>query len=355
MSAPSLNALRRRVDRVDSALVRLLNQRAGLAQAIGSLKHHAPEAVFYYPDRERAILDRLLQANHGPLLGTSVEVIFREIISACRNLQKPLRVAYYGPPVTREAAARTFGHATDYVPIPNIADVFEAVAARRADYGVVPIEISRVGIYSHTLDMFVRTDLQICAEILLGVPYYLLARTTHLHRITRVYSPPKALPQARRWISDNLPDARLMAIPSAAMAIAHAKRTARAAAVVPSPAPTLYGLHPLAPVVHDAGRLDRFYVIGAATLPPSGRERTSLMFSAREQVGGLRAALIAFQRCGVNLSQIHTRPSQDHPWEHVFFVDFAGHPSQPRIRRALHDLRKRCTNLRLLGSYPRLT
>lgn len=353
----NLDALRRRVDRVDSALVRLLNQRAGLALAIGSLKHRDPEAVFYYPDREQAIVDRLTQTNHGPLLGASIQAIFREIISACRNLQKPIRVAYLeaSDALAHHAAARTFGHAADYVSAPNIADVFDAVETRRADYGVVPIEISREGLYSHTLDMFIQYDLKICAEILMGVPHYLLARATNLLRITRIYAPSTAIPQARKWIKDNLPEAKLVEVSSAVIATAHAKRSPQAAAVVPTQAARLYGLRTLAPVIHDTASFKRFYVIGAATLPPTGLDKTSLMFSVRDRVGGLHAALTAFQRCGVNLSRIHTRPSQDHPWEYVFFVDFDGHPSQARIRRALHGLRRLCTNVRVLGSYPRLT
>lgn len=352
----NLEALRRRVNRIDAALIRLLRQRGRTALTIGRLKQRGPGMEFYAPERERIILDQLTRTNHDPFPQESIRSIFWEIISASRNLQKPIRIAYFGPAATftHQAAIRNFGHAADYVPVRSISDVFDEVEKRRVDYGVVPIENSTEGVVNHTLDMFIESDLKICAEILMEISHHLLSRATDLRQVARIYSHPQALAQSRKWIKDNLPDAEMLEVASTSEAAARAKRSTRAAAIASALAGSLYGLRTLASGIQDqADNLTRFYVIGHRIPPPSGRDKTSLMFSVKDHVGALHEALGSFRRVGINLTKIESRPSKRRAWEYFFFADFDGHVAQPRVRRVLRALERHCLLLRVLGSYPR--
>ena len=157
---PQLQALRDRIDAIDRELLGALNRRATLAQQVGDLKKHEGSVVFR-PEREAQVIDGLKAANAGPLAGDSIAPIWREIMSACRALETPTRVAYLGPAGTfsEEAALGYFGSSIVRVPCVNFDEVVRATSAGAADFGVVPVENNTEGVVARSLDLFLTMPL----------------------------------------------------------------------------------------------------------------------------------------------------------------------------------------------------
>jgi chorismate mutase / prephenate dehydratase len=352
-----LDALRSRIDRLDDEILSLLNDRARAAQKIGAEKARRKEEV-YASSREQQILERLGALNKGPLPAEAVEEIFRAIINNCRLLQKPLAIAYFGPEATftHEAALKQFGRAAEYSPAKTIADVFDDVEKGRADYGVVPIENSTEGMVNHTLDMFMESDLAICAERQDPISLCLLSTQDSLKKIKSVHSYVNPLGQSRRWLDAHLRGVPIHEAASTADAAAHAALHAGAAAVASPLAAELYHLKTLAVNIQDAkDNRTRFLVIGrrAPFASATGRDKTSLLLSVKDRVGALHDLLTVFKEAKINLTKIESRPTKKRAWEYVFFIDLLGHVSEPAIKRALDAIAAHCVFLKLLGSYPR--
>ncbi|HKA34111.1 MAG TPA: prephenate dehydratase [Candidatus Binatia bacterium] len=350
----SLDALRKKIDHVDAKLVELLNERASLAKQIGHAKSLDGQEVFV-PGREKQIFKRISDLNGGPLPEESIHSIYREILSASRSLEAPLTIAYFGPEATytHMAARSRFGSSTNYVPMASIADVFQEVKQGRADYGVVPIENSTEGVVTHTLDMLVEADVKICAEVVLDVHHCLLSRSGKAEDVREIVSHPQALAQCRRWITTNHPSARVSEAPSTAQAAHMAAKDGGLGAIASGLAKELYGLQVVARNIEDqANNITRFLVIGARSPKPSGDDKTSIVFSVKDEVGVLHRMLDPFARNKINLSKIESRPLKQKPWEYLFFLDLEGHIEEPRIQRAIKKLEKVCLFIKILGSYP---
>jgi len=350
-----IEKLRKKIDGVDRHLLTLLNQRATLVNQVGVLKARSGQD-FYIPHREKRIITGLLKENPGLLPGSSVESIFREILSACRALESRIKVAYFGPEATftHQAALKHFGSGAVYVPVKSIADVFTEVEKNRAGYGVVPIENSTEGVVNHTLDMFIESDLVICAEISMPIEECLLSRGGTLKGIRRVYSHPQPLAQCRNWLEKNLNGIPVMEVASTSEAARRAVREKGAAAVASKVAAVLYGLEVVAQGIEDnKENQTRFLVIGKNVSELSGQDKTSIMFSIKDRMGALYDMLAAFKRHRINLTKIESRPTKRRAWEYIFFVDFLGHLSEKNVQQALGQLEKNCLFLKVLGSYPR--
>lgn len=350
----TLSELRARIDRVDERIVRLLDERARLVKRIGEQKRKSKSYVFS-PERERYVLDRAVKRSRGDLPELALRSVFREILSACRSLQKPLTVGYLGPAATftHMAVLQTFGTAVSAVPLRSIADIFRQVEAGIADYGVVPIENSTEGTVTHTLDMFVQMNVKICAECYLPISHHLLSRS-NLGRIKCVYSNPQALAQCQRTLASLLPgEVELREVSSTSYAAQIAARDPKAAAVASELAGKIYKLKVLAEHVEDHPRnRTRFLVIGRQETQPSGRDKTSIMFSVPHKAGALFEALKPFHDHKVNLTMIESRPTRQELWEYVFFIDALGYKMDPGISNALQELEKVSIFVKVLGSYP---
>lgn len=347
-----LEEYRRRIDQLDRELVELLNRRATLSVEIGRLKANG-DVVVFQPDREAVVLAQVEAANRGPLPNSALRAIYREILSSSRALQRPLRVAYLGPAATytHEAAQRRFGSAAEFVPCKTIAEVFQETSKRGADYGVVPVENSTEGAVNNTLDMFVDTDLQICAEIEMPISHNLLSHG-QLSDIRRVYSKAEALAQCRRWLNEHLPSAEWVEVASTALAVQMVK-TPDCAAIASAAASAVYGVPVRAERIEDiANNVTRFLVIGPSASKRTGKDRTAVVFSVRDRVGALHDALEAFARHGINLTRIESRPSKRRLWDYIFFTNLVGHPDDPAVSAALEDLTRQCSFVRVLGAWP---
>jgi chorismate mutase/prephenate dehydratase len=354
---PSLKKLREQIDRLDEQLLKLLNDRGRLVENIGALKGKSGQSVFV-PSREQSLLQRLKRLNRGPLPDDAVHDVFYEIVHACRSLQKKLKISYFGPEATftHQAALKTFGPQADMQPVASIADVFAEVEKGRADYGVVPIENSTEGVVNHTLDMFVDSGSSICAEVELPIWHFLLGRETDYRRkrIRTLYSHYQALAQCRQWIEAHLPGVRVVEAASTSEAARIARRAPRSVAIASKVAAELYGLDVLESRIEDAANnYTRFLVIGKTAPHATGRDKTSIMFSVKDRVGALHEILASFRKLGINMTKIESRPTRQRAWEYIFFVDFIGHRSDPKVQKAMALLEKSCAFLKVLGSYPR--
>ena len=351
----SLHEIRKRIDTIDKQLLDLLSQRADLVHEVGLIKKRDGLQI-YAPDREEALLRKLVEMNEGRLPEKSIRSIYREIMSAALALEEDLKIAYLGPEGTwtHQAAIKKFGHSVNYTPHASFSDVFDDVARRRADYGVVPIENSTEGAVSHTLDLFVDSSLRICAQILLRIDNNLLA-TIAREEVRTLYSHPQVFGQCKNWILRNLPDADLVEVSSTTKAahLAHEKASEGAAALGGRLAAELAGLEVLDEAIQDrATNTTRFLVIGEKTCPPTGNDRTSILFSVHDRPGSLVAALKAFDSFEINMSKIESRPSKQKDWEYIFYVDLADHCENGQVSSALEELEKHCSLVKLLGSYP---
>jgi chorismate mutase/prephenate dehydratase len=349
--------VRSEIDRLDEQIQALINDRARLAFRVRQSKGGSSNAVdLYRPEREAQVLRGVLERNQGPLSDDEMLRLFREIMSACLAQQEPLKVAYLGPEgtFTQQAVHRHFGHSVHAIGLPGIDAVFEQVQSGDADFGVVPIENSTQGIVSHTLDMFLLSDLKICGEIELRVHQNLLTLAKSLAHIERVYSHEQSLSQCKSWLRAHLPGAELIAVGSNSEAAKRVRNAPEAAAIAGRVAAEVYGLPVLFADIEDhPDNTTRFLVIGRQIFAPSGRDKTTLLLSGHEGPGLLYSLLEPFQTHGVNMTRIESRPSRMGKWAYVFFVDVEGHAEDPKVAAALKDLKKVSKLSRVLGSYPR--
>jgi chorismate mutase / prephenate dehydratase len=344
---------RKAIDKLDAQIVRLLNERTRHVLAIGEIKLKAGEEI-YAPHRERAVLHRLARLNPGPMTNDSLRAIYREVMSSALSLEKLLTIAYFGPEATftHQAAIRRFGSSLRYSPQKTIADVFAEVSKNRADYGVVPVENSTEGVVTHTLDMFVDSDLKIVAQIILPVQQCLLSRT-RIAQIKRLYVHPQSLAQCRGWIQNHLPHVEIIETSSNARSAELAAKERNTAAIAGMLAAEKYGLPVLEQDIQDnAANATRFLVLGRQCSPPTGNDRTSLMVSMADKVGALHHALAAFRRHRINLTKIESRPSKRKVWEYFFFIDCDGHMQDRKVAKAIELLGQECSFVKVLGSYP---
>jgi chorismate mutase/prephenate dehydratase len=351
----NLDEIRKHIDDLDGQLLDLLSVRADLVHQVGEVKKRDGLQI-YAPEREEALLRRLIERNRGRLPEKSIRAIYREIMSAALALEDDLKIAYLGPEGTwtHQAAIKKFGHSVAYTSQPNFAEVFDQVSRRRADYGVVPIENSTEGAVSHTLDLFVDSPLQICAQILLRIENGLMAAIPR-DQVKTLYSHPQVFGQCRNWILRNFPEADLVEVSSTTRAAQLAKENAAqgAAALGGALAAEMNGLAMLESSIQDrATNTTRFLVIGEKTCPPTGKDRTSILFAIHDRPGSLVRALQAFDQFQINMSKIESRPSKRKDWEYVFYVDLAGHCDDPELKNAIEELEKHCSMVKLLGSYP---
>jgi chorismate mutase/prephenate dehydratase len=347
----SLDDLRAKIDALDAKVLELLNERARMAMEIGKIKHSNNAAV-YVPEREKAVYEKLLALNQGPLPEAAVKSIYREIISCIRALEKPTTVAFLGPRHTFSelAAHRVFGATAEFHPMPTLSDVFTEVERGRIDYGVVPVESSMGGGVSDTLDRFVTSDLKIINEVLIHVTQNLLSKSP-LDAIKRVYSKDQAFYQCRVWLHANLPHAEHVEVSSTSEAARIAANEEGAAAIAGALAAEAYDV--VAERIEDAPHnFTRFFVIGRQSARPTGKDKTSLLISLRHRAGALQALLVPISKAGINMTKIESRPSRKKAWEYVFFIDLIGHVEDEPVKKILDEIAEHCIELKVLGSYP---
>jgi chorismate mutase/prephenate dehydratase len=345
---------RKAIDKLDEQIVRLLNERTRHVLEIGQMKMKSGEEI-YVPHRELAVLQRICKLNGGPITNESLRAIYREIMSSALSLEKSMTIAFLGPEATftHQAAVRRFGSSLHYSAQKTIADVFAEVSRKRADYGVVPVENSTEGVVTHTLDMFVDSELKIVAQIVMPIQQCLVGNTRR-NQIKKLFSHPQALAQCRVWLQNNLPNVEVIETSSTTRAAELAAENGNAVAIASALAAERCKLRILQADIQDnSENVTRFLVLGRQIGPPTGQDRTSLMLSIAHEVGALHRALAAFRRFRLNMTKIESRPSKRKAWEYYFFVDCDGHMDDKRVAKAIEVLNEHCNLVKVLGSYPK--
>ena len=357
-AAADLAGHRARIDAIDAQLLALLNQRAALALEVGEIKKREGSPVFR-PEREAQVIDGLKSRNSGPLKNESVAPIWREIMSACRALEAPTRVAFLGPAGTfsEEAALGYFGSSIARVPCANFDEVMHATLSGAADFGVIPVENSTEGVVTRALDLFLTTQLFIVGETSLFVRHNLLRKTGSIDGITAVCAHPQALAQCHNWLSNHLPGVERRPVASNAEGARLAAADASLAAIASARAASEFGLHVLAPAIQvEAANRTRVAILAHPDRHPapkaSGHDCTSLVVSVDNRPGAVHDMLVPLKTHGVSMTRFESRPARSGQWEYYFYIDLVGHPDEPRIAAALRGLREVCAFFKILGTYP---
>ncbi len=356
-----LAEVRTKIDALDRDLIRLINERAGLAQSAARAKQaeHGVDAILYRPEREAQLIRDAVRDNPGPLADAEIQRILSEVISACRALELPMTVAFLGPvgTFTESATHKFFGHCIKPVPIETIDAVFREVESGNCDFGVVPVENSTEGIVSHTLDTFLGSQLNICGEVMVPVHHCLISPCTSMEHIRTVYSHQQSLAQCRKWLDKHLPGVAREAVSSNAEAVRRAAGAGDSAAVAGKVAAETYDVPVLQVNIEDEpDNTTRFLIIGRQSVEATGDDKTSVTFSfTKNRPGGLYHAIGVFASRNIDMTRIESRPSRTERWNYVFYVDFVGHTSDPRVREALEEIKIRTDFMKILGSFPRAT
>lgn len=353
----SLPEWRKEIDRIDAEVLQLLNRRAELAQQIGHAKSRS-RSHYFTPEREHNVFNRLFSLNKGPLENSAVRAVYREIISGCRALEKPLTLAFLGPEGTFShlASLAKFGHTSEFLPVASIAEVFNEVERNHCDYGIVPVENSWAGVVPETLDTFMNSNLRVVSEVFQPIQHNLLTRCESLEQITRLYSHFQPLAQCRQWLRNHLPNVEEIEASSTSKAAELAAQESGSAAIATTLAAEKYDLPILCEHIEDnPTNRTRFLVLGYNEPEPTGKDKTSLMFTVHNRAGELVHALNAFEKYDVNLTMIESRPSKTVAWQYLFYIDAQGHVKDTSITKAINLLKQQAPFVRVLGSYPEAT
>lgn len=352
----SLDDLRRSVDDVDARLVKLLAERLKLSAEIGAEKMQNARPVTD-TTRESAVMEHIRQlASREGIDAAAVESVYRRIIAASKSVQG-ICVAFQGEPgaYSQQAAFNFFSPAVDTRPCETLEDTFGAVERGDCAYAVVPLENSLEGSISKTYDLLLESPLRVCGELNLRVSHCLIAGPgTTLGAVKRVYSHPQALGQCQAFLK------RLgcQTIPSydtaGSVKMIKEEGLSDAAAVASARSAAIYGMPILASGIEDTSHnFTRFLVLAKQDAPPSGNDKTSLVFSVKDRPGSLFAFLKELADRGINLTKVESRPTRHKPWEYNFYLDFVGHRQDKGVAQALAALEEHVIFLKVLGSYPK--
>ena len=353
-----LSKYRKEIDDIDEKILELLNYRAKIAKDVGELKKKYNKPIFN-PKREQEIFERLkvLNQNFGEEFPTeAIAPVFREIISACRSLEDDIKIAYLGPPATftHEAAIKYFGQSVKYIPVSTIEDVFSEIITNRAKYGVVPVENTIEGIVNNTLDLLANYPLYINGEMIIDINLHLMSINPNINEIKKVYSHRHALAEAKDWLTKNLPNVQLIEVESTARAAEMAKDDYESAAIASQAASETYGLFILAKKIdRHIHNKTRFLVIGKTKAQKSNSNKTTFIFSVKNEVGALYRVLEIIYKYGINMTKIESRPSKKGVWDYIFFTDIEGHMEDENIKKALDEIKEISPFFKILGSYPK--
>ena len=347
---------RRRIDSADLEIVRLLGQRLDAARAIGEEKQRESLPIFDAA-RERKVIDKVRAlADEMGVDPTDVEHVYEKIIEVSKSVQLTT-VAFQGEPgaFSEQAALDFFGQTVTTCPCESFDDVFTAVAEDKTPFGIVPVENSSEGSISRVYDLFLEHNVRVCGETAMRIIHCLIAKPgTTLGDIRQVSSHPQALGQCRDFLA-HLGCTLMPAYDTAgSVKLLSEQHSLHSAAIASSRAAQLYGMQVIASGIEDnRHNYTRFFILSKRDVPPSGADKTSIVFSVKHEPGRLYEAIRVLADRGINLTKIESRPTRQKPWEYNFYLDFEGHHTDPQFAEAIECLGEHCLFVRVLGSYPK--
>jgi chorismate mutase/prephenate dehydratase len=354
----NLEDLRKQIDEVDSRIVELIGERIRIAEEIGRGKK-AEGKLIEDKERENKVLENVRKIARDKKIYISqedIEGIYQRIMAACKNIEGA-EVAFQGEvgAYSEEAVFQFFGSSIQIRPRETLEEVFKAVEEERVQFGVVPVENSLEGSISRAYDLMLDSSLMVCGEIELRVIHCLIASPdAGLDTLKRVYSHPQALGQCRNFLKHL--DAELVPTYDTAGSVKMLKEKGLtdSAAIASARAAEFYGMKVIAQGIEDnPNNFTRFFILAKKDSPPSGNDKTSIVFSTKDIPGALYSALGEFARRKVNLTKLESRPTRQKPWQYNFYLDFDGHRENKQAQEALQSLEKISIFVKVLGSYPK--
>jgi chorismate mutase/prephenate dehydratase len=352
----NIDDLRKKIDDIDAHIVALIAERQKISQEIGKGKKKTSRLI---EDRERElkVLKNVRQlARTQKISPSDIENVYRQIISASKKIQG-VAVAYQGEPgaYSEEAAIKFFGKSTKGVSCDNLDQVFEVVEAGEVPFAMVPVENSLEGSITRAYDLLLDSALMVCGETELRISHCLIAlEGASLDTIRFVYSHPQALEQSRNFLKQL--NAEIVPASDTAGSVRMIKEEGRLdyAAVASAKAAELYGLKIIAREIEDnPHNFTRFFILSKEDSPPTGSDKTSIVFSLKHKPGALFDCLGEFSRRKVNLTKLESRPTRHQPWEYNFYMDLSGHREEKEVGEVLKALEEHAVFVKILGSYPK--
>jgi len=352
----SLENLRKKIDEADEKIVRLIAERIKIAEEIGGLKKQQGKQI-EDAKREQAVLENITKlAGQENLNPEDIARIYRLIMSMAKSVEGTV-VAFQGEPgaYSEEAAFQYFSSSVRVKPCESLEDVFKAVEQDKAQSGIVPVENSLEGNIGQTYDLLLDSELRVCGETELRVVHCLIASPeTKLDSVKKVYSHPQALGQCRAFLKHLNCDLVPTYDTAGSVKMIKEQGITDGAAVASARAAEIYGMEILAREIEDnPGNFTRFFVISKQDAPPSGNDKTSIVFSVKHTTGALFEFLKILTSRQLNMTKIESRPTRQKPWDYNFYLDFEGHREDKNVRETLEALESNSLFLKILGSYPR--
>ncbi len=352
----SLEEMRNKIDAIDAEIVRLIGQRMGVAQEIGSEKRSQGRRVNDQA-REKRVLSHIQSLARSEKVNQEViEGIYQQIIKVCRRTQGT-EVAFPGEAgaYSEEAALQFFGPLVDTKPCDSLDEVFRVVAQDEVQFGIIPVENSLEGSISQSYDLLLDSSLKVCGEIELRVVHCLIANPgARLDLIKRIYSHPQALGQCKAFLKHL--DCELIPTYDTAGSVKLIKEKGLTddGAIGSMRAAEIYGMKVIAREIEDnPNNFTRFFILSREDSPPTGNDKTSIVFSVKDRPRVLYEFLREFAERGINLTKIESRPTRHKPWEYNFYLDFEGHREDDIAQEVLDSLEPYSIFLKILGSYPK--
>ncbi|HUV46349.1 MAG TPA: prephenate dehydratase [Dehalococcoidia bacterium] len=352
----SLENLRKKIDEADARIVKLLAERIKVAEEIGKEKEGQRKQV-EDKAREKVVLEKVKgiaqQENVSPEI---VESIYRQIITASRSVQG-IVVAFQGEigAYSEEAAFHFFGPSVKVKPCESLDDVFKVVEGAEVPFGIVPIENSLEGSISRVYDLLLNSSLKVCGEMGLRVVHCLIANPgARVDLIRKVYSHPQALGQCQAFLKHL--NCELIPTYDTAGSVKMVKGmgVVDGAAIASARAAEIYGMKIIASEIEDnPNNFTRFFILSRQDSPPSGNDKTSIVFSVKHEPGTLYEFLKELAIRNINLTKLESRPTRQKPWDYNFYLDFEGHRQDKVSQEALEYLEQTSLFVKVLGSYPK--
>lgn len=352
-----LNDLRSNIDKIDSKILNLINQRLQLGKEIGQIKKKKKTDVLD-SSREKQVIEKILKNNKGPAEEQLLKYIFNVIMTATKDIQKKQIVSYLGPEAgyPHIASLNFFKHSGRFIERSNIYEVFRSTNRNESRFGVVPIENSIQGTVNNTLDLLTEFELIICGEQYLPVSYDLISISGEITDIETIYCTPQSLSQCKTWKNNNFPDVDIIETASSAQASEIVLTKKNSAMIANSQAAHIYSLQLVESAIEDyPGNINRFLIIGKDAQPKTGNDKTSIMFSTSHIPGALFNALEPINKAGLNMLKLESRPTKNENWSYYFFMDIHGHINDKLVDQTIESMRKATLSLKILGSYPVFT
>jgi chorismate mutase/prephenate dehydratase len=352
----SLDDLRKKIDDIDAGIVELIGERIKTAEEIGQGKKKQKKFV---EDRAREglVLEHVKElARKKDICQGDIENIYRYIVNACKKIQE-VSVAFQGKAgaYSEEAALRFFGPSTQTLPYDGLEEVFKVVEDGEVPFGIIPIENSLEGSITRAYDLLLESPLMVCGEISLRISHCLIAPArVGLDAIRRVYSHPQALAQSHNFLKHLNCELIPAADTAGSAKMIKDLGLSDSAAIASARTAEIYGMKVIAREIEDnPHNFTRFFVLAPGDAPPTGDDKTSIVFSVKHRPGTLYESLKDFATRNINLTKLESRPTRQKAWEYNFYMDFVGHRRDKAISDALGELEAASIFLKVLGSYPR--